>query len=210
MDSGLERRRLLTAPCPSPQPALFLDRDGVVIEDRHHLCDPAAVELCPGAQDLLQQARQAGWPVVLITNQSGIARGYFDWEAYEQVTDKLLELLGAEAPLAAIYANGHGPGAPHHSWRKPSPAMLLAAATNLHLDLSRSLLVGDRLSDLQAGASAGLPWLGHVLSGHGQQERAGVQQWWKQNQEPTSKNGARELVLLQSLLDFPIDRLSRA
>jgi D-glycero-D-manno-heptose 1,7-bisphosphate phosphatase len=189
---------------------LFLDRDGVVIEDRHHLCDPAAVELCPGAQNLLQQATKAGWPVVLVTNQSGIARGYFDWEAYELVTDRLLELLGAEAPVAAIYANGHGPGAPPHSWRKPSPAMLLAAATDLQLDLSRSLLVGDRLSDLQAGARAGLPWLAQVLSGHGQQERAAVQHWWAQTQKPTGENANRELVLLQSLLEFPVDRFTEA
>jgi|GEM_PF-1400790 len=210
MDKALERRRLLAAPCPSPQPALFLDRDGVVIEDRHHLSDPAAVVLCPGAQDLLQQAKQAGWPVVLITNQSGIARGYFDWAAYEQVTDKLLELLGAEAPVAAIYANGHGPGASPHSWRKPSPAMLLAAAADLQLDLSRSLLVGDRLSDLQAGARAGLPWLAHVLSGHGQQERAAVQHWWAQTRDPTGENANCELVLVQSLFEFPFDRFTDA
>ncbi|NDC15559.1 MAG: HAD family hydrolase, partial [Synechococcaceae bacterium WB9_2_170] len=57
---------------------MFLDRDGVVIEDRHHLSEPAGVVLCPGARALLHQAKQAGWPVVLITNQSGIARGYFD------------------------------------------------------------------------------------------------------------------------------------
>jgi D-glycero-D-manno-heptose 1,7-bisphosphate phosphatase len=189
---------------------LFLDRDGVVIEDRHHLCDPAAVELCPGAQDLLQQARQAGWPVVLVTNQSGIARGYFDWKSYEQVTDRLLELLGAEAPVAAIYANGHGPGAPPDSWRKPSSAMLLAAAEDLQLDLSRSLLVGDRLSDLQAGARAGLPWLAHVLSGHGQQERVAVQHWWAQRREPTGENAKGELALLQSLLEFPVDRFTEA
>jgi D-glycero-D-manno-heptose 1,7-bisphosphate phosphatase len=210
MPPQLERRRLLAAPCLSPTPALFLDRDGVVIEDRHHLSEPAGVVLCPGAQDLLQQANQAGWPVVLVTNQSGIARGYFDWAAYEQVTDKLLELLGAKAPVAAIYANGHGPGAPPQSWRKPSPAMLLAAATDLQLDLSRSLLVGDRVSDLQAGARAGLPWLGHVLSGHGQQERAAVHQWWAQTANPTGENANRELVLLQSLLDFPVDRFTCA
>jgi D-glycero-D-manno-heptose 1,7-bisphosphate phosphatase len=210
MAPQLERRRLLTAPCPSPQPALFLDRDGVVIEDRHHLSEPAGVVLCPGAQDLLQRATQAGWPVVLVTNQSGIARGYFDWKAYEQVTDRLLELLGAEGPVAAIYANGHGPWAPPRSWRKPSPAMLLAAASDLHLDLSRSLLVGDRLSDLQAGARAGLPWLAHVLSGHGQRERAAVQQWWAQTREPTGENANRELLLLQSLLEFPVDLFTDA
>jgi len=210
MAPQLERRRLLAAPCPSPQPALFLDRDGVVIEDRHHLSEPAGVVLCPGARALLHQAKQAGWPVVLITNQSGIARGYFDWEAYEQVTDRLLELLGTEAPVAAIYANGHGPGAPPHSWRKPSSAMLLAAAADLQLDLSRSLLVGDRLNDLQAGARAGLPWLAHVLSGHGQQERAAVQHWWAQTREPTGQNANCELVLLQSLLEFPFDRFTDA
>jgi hypothetical protein len=124
-----------------------------VIEDRHHLCDPAAVQLCPGAQDLLQQATQAGWP-----------------------------------------------GAPPNSWRKASPAMLLAAATDLHLDLSRSLLVGDRVSDLQAGANAGLPWLAHVLSGHGQQERAAVQHLWAQTREPTGENANCELVLLVAVL----------
>jgi D-glycero-D-manno-heptose 1,7-bisphosphate phosphatase len=88
--------------------------------------------------------------------------------------------------------------------------MLLAAATDLQLDLSRSLLVGDRLSDLQAGARAGLPWLAQVLSGHGQQERAAVQHWWAQTQKPTGENANRELVLLQSLLEFPVDRFTEA
>lgn len=159
MGAQLERRRLLQAPWVQPQPALFLDRDGVLIEDRHHLCDPDQIELCPGALSLVNHAKQREWPVVVITNQSGIARGYFDWDAYERVTDHLLALLGPSAPIAAIYANGYGPDAPSTSWRKPSPAMLLKAAQDLNLNLSRSLVIGDRLSDLKAGREqASLGW----------------------------------------------------
>jgi len=207
MNFQLERRRLLSDPYPSQRPALFLDRDGVLIEDKHHIRDPGEVELCPGAQLLLQQAHQQSWPVVVITNQSGIERGYFDWDAYERVNDRLLELLGGSAPVAAIYANGHGPQASPTSWRKPSPGMLLAAADDLNIDLNRSILVGDRLSDLQAGASACLPCLVHVLSVHGKRERPAVEQWAGECAHNTSKNLDFELVLAESLLNFPLDRL---
>jgi D-glycero-D-manno-heptose 1,7-bisphosphate phosphatase len=197
--------------CARPTPALFLDRDGVLIEDKHHLCKPQDVELCLGALGLLLLAHQSGWPVVLITNQSGIARGLFDWDDYELVTDRLLELLGPDAPLAAIYANGHGPDAPATSWRKPSPAMLLAAGQELNLDISASLLIGDRLSDLQAGAAAGLAWLGHVLSGHGQRERPRVTACIGPGGQFRGENPSSwqaQVVLLESLLDFPSGLLS--
>ena len=95
-----ERRRLLRAPYQRSTPALFLDRDGVLIEDRHYLCDPNEVSLCPGSNKLLKIANQMGWAVVVITNQSGIARGYFDWSDYERVTDRLLCLLKTTAPVA--------------------------------------------------------------------------------------------------------------
>ena len=207
MHPQLERRRLLARPFPTPRPALFLDRDGVLIEDRHYLCDPTNVELCPGATALLEAACSQGWPVVVVTNQSGIARGYFNWQDYELVSDRLLELLGSSASIAAIYANGHGPQASPSSWRKPSPGMLLAAAEDLNVDLTRSLLVGDRLIDLKAGISAGLTLLVHVLTGHGEQERYPVVSWAEQRRHSTGINSKLELLLLQSLLDFPLDRL---
>jgi D-glycero-D-manno-heptose 1,7-bisphosphate phosphatase len=156
---------------------------------------------------LLENAFARDWPVVVITNQSGIARGYFDWKVYEQVTDRLLELLGPAAPLAAIYANGNGPDAAPTSWRKPSPAMLQAAAADLQLDLTRSLLVGDRLSDVEAGDRAGLAWLAHVQTGHGQRERPAVQHWDSQKKLQAKGKSYFELALLDSLLDFPFDRL---
>ena len=117
------------------------------------------------------------WPVVVITSQSGIARGLFDWNDYESVTQPLLHLLGHETLISAIYANGYGHDSPINSWRKQSPGMLLAAANDLNIDLSRSILVGDRLSDIQARASGGLPLLIHVITGHGKEERASVEAW---------------------------------
>jgi len=151
MDFDLERRRLLNASFQISTPALFLDRDGVLIKDRHHLCDPNDIQLCPGSQELLEASHQHGLPVVIITNQSGISRGYFDWSNYERVTDRPLEILGSDAQIVGIYANGHGPDAQACSWRKPSPAMLLEAKRELNLDLKRSILVGDRRSDLEPG-----------------------------------------------------------
>ena len=201
-----EHRQLICKPFRSPTPALFLDRDGVLIEDKHYLSNPADVQLCAGATNLLKQAKNNQWPVVVITNQSGVARGLFDWDDYESVTQRLLQILGPEALISAIYANGHGPNAPLSSWRKPSPGMLLAAAKDLNIDLSRSVLVGDRLTDLQAGASAGLPFLIHVLTGHGKKEREAVESWAKQNQLPR-KNSSFKLALINSLEDFPVEEL---
>lgn len=207
MHSQLERRLLFRQPFSTPQPALFLDRDGVVIEDKHHLRNPKEVELCPGVQKLLSHAKQSGWPVVLITNQSGIARGFFSWHTYEAVTQRLLELLGDASPLTAIYANGHGPDAAPNSWRKPSPGMLLAAAAELNLNLTRSILVGDRLSDLQAGEKAGLCWVAHVSTGHGELERDRVVAWHHQHHDTAAEADQLELALLESLHDFPLERI---
>lgn len=206
--SCLERRLLLAKHAAAATPALFLDRDGVIIEDRHHISDPAAVELCPGARPLLRHASQAGWPVVVITNQSGIARGLLSWQQYEGVTDRMLELLGPEAPIAAIYANGHGPEAPPQSWRKPSPAMLFDAAGALHLDLARSVLIGDRLSDLRAGAAAGVAMVCHVLSGHGERERPAVRRWREELAPVDLHADVPELLMLPSLMSFPLQRLA--
>jgi HAD superfamily hydrolase (TIGR01662 family) len=107
------------------------------------------VVLCSGAKPLITAAHLAGWLVVVVTNQSGITRGFFDRESYERVSQRMRELLGPEAPLAAIDANGWGLVAPGGSWRKPNPGMVLDAAQTLHLDLNGSVLIGDRLSDLR-------------------------------------------------------------
>jgi D-glycero-D-manno-heptose 1,7-bisphosphate phosphatase len=204
----LENKILIQSPLEQSAPALFLDRDGVLIEDKHYLFKPDDIALCPGVHFLLEQASRQRWPVIVVTNQSGISRGLFDWHAYGEVTSRMLELLGAAAPIAAIYANGYGPQAAPSSWRKPSPAMLIEAAGDLNLDLSRSLLIGDRLTDLKAGAAAGLKYLVHVLTGHGQKERALVSDWAVEQKSQCEPGIILEVDLIDSLCDFPIARLT--
>ena len=204
----MEHKIVIKQPFEKPSPALFLDRDGVLIEDKHYLCKSEDVELCAGVFQLLQHAATRSWPVVVVTNQSGISRGFFDWHAYANVTTRMLDLLGSAAPLAAIYANGYGPEAALTSWRKPSPAMLKEAAVDLNLDLCRSLLIGDRLTDLKSGAAAGLKYLGHVLTGHGQKERSSVTNWAAKVRSQSRSGISLEVDLLDSLCDFSMDRLT--
>lgn len=212
MNHSWERFHLFIQPLRERTPALFVDRDGVVIEDRHHLSDPSQVHLCLGARQLIATAHRHGWPVVVVTNQSGIARGFFSWADVENVNNRVQELLGFDAPLAAIYANGHGPDAPVNSWRKPNPQMIMEASRHLNLDLQRSVLIGDRLSDLQAGAAAGLAMVFHVLSGYGRSARESVLRWHEQLLEvdPVVNDLAQcftELRLLDNLDSFPFDVL---
>jgi D-glycero-D-manno-heptose 1,7-bisphosphate phosphatase len=209
MDLALERKRLLSMRPECSRPGIFLDRDGVLIEEKHHLCDPGDVQLCAGAQEVLKEAYKRSISAIVVTNQSGITRGYFDWSSYEMVTDRLIDLLGPSAPIAGIYANGHGPNAPSESWRKPSPAMLLEAGRDLNVDLKRSILIGDRLSDLEAGARAGVKTLVHVLTGHGQEERPVIKGWANKELEVKVQDHKPDMWFLDSLVDFPESLLNR-
>jgi D-glycero-D-manno-heptose 1,7-bisphosphate phosphatase len=145
----------------NPRPAIFLDRDGVVIEDVHYLASPEQVELVPGSADAIAALNRAGWPVVVVTNQSGVARGLFAAEMVDAVHAHLSALLaGYGARVEAYYFCPHYPTADVESYRvdctcrKPKPGMLLRAAADLGLDLDRSWMIGDRASDLEAGAAA--------------------------------------------------------
>lgn len=155
-------------------PALFLDRDGTINEDTGYPSDPAEIRLRPDILPVIRAANGAGLPVVIVTNQSGIARGYFDWQAFAAVNARVIELLreqgcGVDLVVACAYHDvGLAPYAvPNHPMRKPNPGMLQLAASRLALDLSRSLIVGDKMADLQAGQGAGLArgWLVGVDDG---------------------------------------------
>ena len=118
------------------------------------------------------------------------------------------DLLGDDAPLYAIYANGYGPDAPAQSWRKPSPRMLEVASVDLNLDLNRSILIGDRLTDLQAGSRAGISKLFHVITGHGLSARPSVLEWIRSSDSNFQLIGTNSgyhsvLQLLDNLGDFP-------
>ncbi len=156
------------------RPALFLDRDGVVVEEVGYLRRPQDVVLEARAAQTIAAFNRMGAPVVLVTNQSGVARGYFGWPAFEAVQDEIGRRLAAEgAHLDAVFACGYHAGGlgalaeADHPWRKPAPGMLHAAAERLGVDLSRSFIVGDRAQDLAAGRTAGLAGGVHVATGHG-------------------------------------------
>lgn len=142
--------------------ALFLDRDGTLVEPRHYPSKPRDLILQRSIGPLLRTFQRAGWELFVVTNQSGIARGYFSEADLEQMHARLREMLDVwGVKLTGIYACPHHVDGivPHLAipcrCRKPRPGMLLAAAAEHDVDLSRSWMVGDILDDVEAGNRAG-------------------------------------------------------
>ncbi len=146
------------------RPAVFVDRDKTLIEDPGYISHPAQVKLLPGVAEAIATLRGAGYPVVVVTNQSGVARGLITEEQLAAVHQRLQELLqehgtGVDAIYYCPYLEG--PRALVESYRrtsslrKPQPGMLLAAARDLKLDLKASWMVGDSGIDIEAGRAAG-------------------------------------------------------
>lgn len=176
---GLWREVLRAPPEGPPRPALFLDRDGVIVDDTGYLHEPPKVALIPGAGALIAACNGAGIPVVVVTNQSGIGRGLYGWPEFAAVQSRMMSLIADEGGMldcvlaCAYHADANGPYAiADHCWRKPRPGMLLAAAEVWPVDLTRSWIVGDRAADLAAGKVAGFAGGQHVLTGHGAGDRA--------------------------------------
>lgn len=140
-----------------PRPAVFLDRDGTLIHDRHYLSDPAGVELLPGAGEAVARLNRAGRLVVLVTNQSGIGRGWFSEDDYQAVHRRLRERLADHgARLDADYHCPLSPDAPDPgAMRKPGAGMFLRAAREHGLDLAASWFVGDRDRDVAPARALG-------------------------------------------------------
>ena len=192
-----------------PQPAVFFDRDGVIIEDCHYINKKEKVKLCPGAKDLLRYFFKREIIIVIITNQSGITKKYLSWSDYSEVTNQLISLLEEPNPVTAIYANSYVTEKPSSNWRKPNPSMILSAANHLNLDLKRSILIGDRISDIYAGINAKIPNIFHVKTGHGEKERSLIKN--QIEKEPLLKNRKKlsKLYFLDTLLDFPLDLIPK-
>lgn len=148
--------------------AVFLDRDGVIIENAHYLARLEDIRLIPGAAGAIRRLNLAGIPVVVITNQSGVARGLFPEAFVGEAHAYLDDLFGKQG--ARIDRWYYCPHHPEHggdcTCRKPKPGMLQTAAAELSLDLSRSWLIGDNLTDCEAGAAAGCRTV-LVRTGHG-------------------------------------------
>jgi D-glycero-D-manno-heptose 1,7-bisphosphate phosphatase len=157
--------------------ACFLDRDGVVIEEENYISDPARVRLCAGVVPALKKLRAADWLLVVVSNQAGIARGLFGPKALEAVQTRIDKLLKAEGVIIDAWYN-----CPHHpkgsvqefavdcECRKPKPGMLLQAAKEHGIDLKKSVIIGDKISDVEAGFNAGCKKAALVLTGHGAEQ----------------------------------------
>ena len=147
--------------------AVFLDRDGTLIEEKHYLHRPEQVVIFPGAPAALQRLQAAGFKLILVSNQSGVGRGYFTLADVENVHRHLGQELGrAGVSLDAIFIAPEAPSQPSRG-RKPSPQFLFDARDQFGLDLAASYMVGDKLIDLECGWNAGVRRSLLVRTGYG-------------------------------------------
>ena len=158
----------------SGRPALFLDRDGVIVEEVNYLHRPEDVSLIPGAIEVIRRANDLNIPIIIVTNQAGIGRRYYDWRHFAAVQEKILAVLNnAQARVDAVFACPHHPDArgpyfhKNHPWRKPNSGMLVIAELLMEIILPKSWIIGDRSSDIHAGSNAGCAGGIHLRTGHG-------------------------------------------
>jgi D-glycero-D-manno-heptose 1,7-bisphosphate phosphatase len=158
------------------RPAVFLDRDGTLTDEVGYVNHPSRLRLLPRSAEAIRRLNAAGVPAVVVTNQAGIARGYFSQDVLDAVSATLVaQLAEAGARLDGVYVCPHHPteGAPPYrarcECRKPKPGLLRRAAAELGLDLARSTMIGDKPSDLVPGREVGAATV-LVLTGYGRGE----------------------------------------
>ena len=185
------------------RPAVFFDRDGTLNRDVGYVTHLDVYELLPRAAATVRKVNESGWLAVLITNQAGVARGYFPESMLEKVHRKLQdELNGKGARLDAIYYCPHVPNGDNPDYavdckmRKPYPGMLLKAAAEHDIDLGNSVMLGDKYSDLEAGWRAGCR-SGLLLTGYGRGERELREAQWPRQPDFVAQDAyhAVEIIL---------------
>jgi D-glycero-D-manno-heptose 1,7-bisphosphate phosphatase len=152
------------------QRAVFLDRDGTLIVEKNYLHRPEDVEIFPGTGAALRQLTEAGFKLIMVTNQSGIGRGYYTLADAERVNAHVCNLLAAEgARFVKCYIAPEAPDQPSRG-RKPSPQFLFDARDEFGLNLAESFMVGDKLIDLECGWNAGVKKSFLVRTGYGEED----------------------------------------
>jgi D-glycero-D-manno-heptose 1,7-bisphosphate phosphatase len=161
---------------------VFLDRDGTINVEKDYLYLPEDFELIPGAAQAIRMLHEAGFLVVVVTNQSGIGRGYYDEDALVRLHRHMDDLLSREgARVDAYYFCPHHPEAGEGGYRidcdcrKPLPGMLFRAAADLNIDLASSYIIGDKMADVEAGLRAGCRSI-LVETGYGATEKEKLSQ----------------------------------
>ena len=145
----------LEYPEPMSNRFLLVDRDGTLIVEKNYLHDPKEAELIPGAAKALSDAREKGWGIVCLSNQSGVGRGFFDESVVHLVNERVEKLLNARgASIDEYYFCPDHPDLPS-THRKPAPGMALDAARDFDIDLSASVVIGDKSADISLGKAIG-------------------------------------------------------
>ncbi len=167
--------------------AVFLDRDGTLIQEKDYLCRPEQVVIYPGAALALRRLMDAGYLLFIVTNQSGVGRGYFTIQDVERVHQHIVsELARDRVRFEKIYVAPEAPEAPSRG-RKPSPQFLFDAREEFGVDLNQSYMIGDKLSDLECAWNAGMKTSILVRTGHGA------------NVESDSREAIRRAVVVNDL-----------
>src|SRR2546428_2145320 len=158
--------------------AVFIDRDGTIMHDADYCSDPRQVRIFDGVSDALRQLKDKGYKLIIITNQSGIGRGFFTMNQYHAVEAEVLRQLG-DGLIDATYFCPDVPGQPSKC-RKPAPGMILQAAHDHHIDLSRSFLIGDKEIDVECGRNAGVRTI-RVQTGFDRDTSGSIANWVTQD-----------------------------
>ena len=174
---------------PAPRRAIFIDRDGTLIADKDYLHKPEEVQFIKGAVAALKRAMNAGFQIVMVTNQSGVGRGYFTLEDVAKVHEHIAREMAVEqVSMLHVYVAPEAPDAPSRG-RKPSPQFLFDARDAYRIDLARSYMIGDKLIDLECGWNAGVRRSILVRTGYGA------------NTEVKERGNLRDAVVVHDLCD---------
>ena len=171
----------LIAPNSTSPKILFLDRDGVIIKDVHYINNPDHVTLIPGILSCLRAASLHGYLSIIVTNQSSIARGLSTFDQYLAVTKKMISLIPTQDLPQYILSSFHHPSQneyPYSDWRKPGTGMFKHILNNHNVDLSKSIMVGDKLTDLIPAESVGIRNIFYLKSNHHHKELPKLSAWF--------------------------------
>ena len=176
------------------QRAVFIDRDGTISEEVGYINHPSRFRLFPYAAAAIKQLNQNGWLAIVITNQAGVARGYFSEDMIQTVHAAMMkELEHGDARIDAVYYCAHHPsvGEPPYRFacdcRKPKPGLITSAAQDFNIDLGSSWMVGDRYSDVELARNAGVKSM-FVMSGYGRGEWEHQRANWKAQPDLIAEN----------------------
>ena len=165
---------------------VFMDRDGVMIEDVDHIKNEEDVVICEGLNNLLSYLKDRRNIICVVTNQSSVARGIIDEDRYEEITEKMLSFLDnsnqPEYILTSFYHEAYSQNKENSNWRKPGVGMFEYIKKKIDFDMESAVMIGDKLSDLRAASDFGIQNLIHIESAIHRTERIKIRDWEKESE----------------------------